>query len=98
MRWIRILLALIAVAAIAGSVVVALTGSAGTDLGTLWHSGAPESLNLTQAITQRYLHPAVWTHVLLPVLLTPALVVFGVIAVAALLCWVLLMRRGAGPK
>jgi len=93
MRWIRVLLALIAIAAIAGSVLITATGSAGTDLGTLWHGIAPESLNLTQAVTQRYLHPFVWTHALLPVLLTPALVVFGVIAVVALLLWALAWRR-----
>lgn len=85
MRVIRVLLLVIAAGAAAGAILVLLTGPAGVDLGTLWHGWAPESLNLTQAITQRYLHPAVWTQGILPVLLMPAAGVFTATAAAAML-------------
>jgi hypothetical protein len=93
LRSLRVLFVVIAIGAVVASVLVAIIGPSGVQLGTLWHGAAPESLNLTQAVTQRYIHPVVWTHLLLPVLLTPALVVFAVIAVVALLCWFLLRRR-----
>lgn len=93
MRWIRALLAGLTIAAVATSVAVLATGVAADDLGTLWHSWAPESVNLVQAVVQRYLHPLLWTHVLLPVLLTPSLVVFAVLGTVTLLLWLLAWRR-----
>lgn len=75
----------VAVCAAAAAALVALTGGAAVDLGTLWHGWAPDSLNLTQAVTQRYLHPAVWSHGILPVLLMPAAGVFLATAALALL-------------
>jgi len=92
MRWVRALLALTAVAAVAGTLAVLATGTAGDDLGTLWHSQAPESINLVQAVVQRYLHPVLWTHFLLPVLLTPSLLVLAILGVAALLLWLIVSR------
>jgi membrane protein DedA with SNARE-associated domain len=50
MRILRALLGLIAIGGAAGSVLLLLTDSPGVALGTLWHSGAPESLNLAQAV------------------------------------------------
>lgn len=85
MRIIRVLLLAIAAGAVLAAIAVLAAGSAGMDLGTLWHGWAPESLNLTQAVTQRYLHPAVWTHGILPVLLMPAAGVFITTAAVALL-------------
>jgi len=93
MRHLRILLAVMITFSVAASVLVLVTGPPGVELGTLWHKEAPASLNLTQAVTQRYIHPALWSHVLLPVLLTPAWVVFAAIAVLALLLWLLLWHR-----
>ena len=93
MRVARTLLALIVICAIAASVLILVIGPPGVELGNLWHSKAPESLNLTQAVTQRYIHPAVWSYVMLPVLLTPALLVFCVIGILALLLWLLLRHR-----
>lgn len=93
MRLVRTVLALMVICATAASVLVLVIGSPGVELGSLWHSKAPESLNLTQAVTQRYIHPDVWSHVLLPVLLAPAFVVFAVIAILALLLWLLLWHR-----
>ncbi len=40
--------------------------------GQLWYQFHPSSLNLTQAIVQRYIHPALWDYVLLPILQEPA--------------------------
>lgn len=88
MRLIGVLLLVIAACAVAGALLVLLTGPAGVDLGTWWHGHAPESLNLTQAITQRYLHPALWTHVMLPLLLMPAAGVFITTAVIAVLLFI----------
>ena len=93
MRVARMLLGFIVICATVVSVLILVIEPPGIELGDLWHSKAPESLNLTQAVTQRYIHPNVWSHVLLPVLLTPAFVVFSVIAILALLLWLPLWRR-----
>lgn len=96
MRFIRMLLVVVTVVAAAAAAGVLLTGPAGVELGSLWHGFSPESLNLTQAVTQRYLHPVLWTHAILPVLLLPAAGVFSataVIAVLLLLATLLWKRR-----
>lgn len=85
MRMVGVLLAAIALVAAVAAVLVQLAGPAGADLGTLWHGLAPESLNLVQAVTQRYLHPGLWTGAILPVLLMPAVGVFTVTAALAML-------------
>lgn len=54
-------------------------------LGELWFALDPGSLNLVQAVTQRYLLPALWDPVLVTVLLWPAAVVLGVLGVLLLL-------------
>lgn len=95
MRIVRIALGVVAVLAALAAVLVFVAGSPGVNLGTLWNNGAPASLNLTQAVVQRYIHPAIWTDVLVPVLLMPAAGVFIVVAVVALLLWLLLMWRRA---
>jgi len=97
MRILRGVLLVIAVGAAAAAALVLLTGPAGVELGTWWHGTAPESLNLTQAVTQRYLHPVVWTHGILPVLLMPAAGVFIAVAIVAmaLLSATLLWKRRA---
>ena len=93
MRVARTLLAVIVICATMTSVLVLIIGPPDVELGNLWHSKAPESLNLTQAVTQRYIHPSVWSYVLLPILLTPAFAVFSVIAILALLLWLVLWRH-----
>lgn len=45
--------------------------------GELWYRMSPGSLNFTQAIIQRYIHPALWDDILRPVLLAPAWLVLG---------------------
>ncbi|MGK2872856.1 MAG: hypothetical protein ACSLFL_11455 [Alphaproteobacteria bacterium] len=44
-------------------------------VGEYWHKWDPPSLNLLQAIVERYLLPQLWSHVLLPLLLAPAWIV-----------------------
>jgi len=54
-------------------------------LGERWHQWDAPSLNLLQAIVERYLLPQLWSHVLLPLLLAPAWMiaaVFGTVIVA----------------
>ncbi|MCG8493228.1 MAG: hypothetical protein MI743_16525 [Sneathiellales bacterium] len=45
-------------------------------LGQLWFELDSESLNLTQAIVQRYLLPELWDPVIVTILLWPAWVIF----------------------
>ena len=49
-----------------------------TAAGELWYRLSPGTLNLTQAVTQRYVLPELWDSVLLTVLLWPAALVLGV--------------------
>jgi hypothetical protein len=53
-------------------------------LGQGWFSASPGSLNAFQALVQRYLHPSLWTDVVVPVLRAPAWLV-GVVPGALLL-------------
>lgn len=92
----RGLLVLAAAAAGVAALAVLLTQPAGLELGTLWHQSAGASLNLAQAVVQRYLHPALWTDVLVPVLMQPAAAVFGVIALLAV-AWLVALRLWRGP-
>jgi hypothetical protein len=46
--------------------------------GELWYRLSPGTLNLTQAVTQRYVLPELWDPVLLTALLWPACLVLGV--------------------
>lgn len=46
--------------------------------GELWFTLHSGSLNLLQAITQRYIFPALWDPIIVTVLLWPAFVVLGV--------------------
>jgi hypothetical protein len=39
--------------------------------GELWYKLAPGSLNLSQAVVQRYLHPEIWEQVAVPLLVRP---------------------------
>ena len=46
-------------------------------LGTLWYSLDRGSLNLVQAVIERYIHPALWQDVIFPLLVWPAWLVLG---------------------
>ncbi len=49
-------------------------------LGEHWYKWHAPSLNLLQAIVERYVLPQLWTYVLLPLLLAPAWMVAGIFA------------------
>jgi len=63
-----------------------------TALGELWYTASPATLNLAQALTQRYILPALWDPVMITVLLWPAALVFALPGL--LLVLVSLLRRG----
>lgn len=58
------------------------TGYRPSALGALWHKWDAPSLNLLQAITERYILPQLWSHVLLPLLLSPAWMVAVILGMA----------------
>ncbi len=51
-------------------------------LGEVWFAVAPGSLNLTQAVTQRYIAPELWDPGITWVLNQPAVAVFGLLGLA----------------
>ncbi|HTY70282.1 MAG TPA: hypothetical protein VMH36_26755 [Alphaproteobacteria bacterium] len=50
-------------------------------LGTLWYQVDRASLNLVQAVVERHLHPVLWQDVIFPLLVWPAWLVLGGLAV-----------------
>ncbi len=57
-------------------------------LGGIWAAVDLGSLNLVQAVVQRYLHPAIWDPGIISLLLWPAWIVLTVPgAVLAIACW-----------
>ena len=60
-------------------------------LGQYWYGWSPGSLNLTQAVVQRYIWPPLWDWVLQPVLELPGFLPVGIAGL--LLVW--LARRRA---
>jgi hypothetical protein len=62
-------------------------------LGQLWFEFDSESLNLTQAIVQRYLHPFLWDPIIITLLLWPAWIVFFVPGILLLI----LFRKRENP-
>lgn len=81
--WLLILLAL---AALSYEIAVAFQsgGYRMIAAGELWYTLDRGSLNVVQAITQRYLHPVLWDPVIQSVLTWPAWVLFAVPGVALL--------------
>jgi hypothetical protein len=59
-------------------------------LGQLWYNLDPSSLNLMQAVVQRYIHPFLWDPIIVTVLLWWA---FAVLMVLGLLILALSGRR-----
>jgi len=72
---------LLALAIIAGisdaSQSIAMNKLVLTPLGQVWFDLSPETLNLSQAVIQRYVHPAVWDPIILSALTWPAWSVLG---------------------
>lgn len=49
--------------------------------GEIWFSLSPDTLNLMQAVTQRYVSPELWDPTIIAVLKLPAIVPLGLLAV-----------------
>ena len=64
-------------------------------LGQLWYNLSPSSLNLVQAVVQRYIHPFLWDPIIVTVLLWWA---FAVLMVLGLLILALPDRRGRAKE
>lgn len=62
-------------------------------LGELWFRLDPGSLNLMQAVVQRYLWPGLWDPVIVAILRLPAVAVFGVPGIVLLVLARLPRRR-----
>ena len=61
-------------------------------LGQLWYQLNRSSLNLVQAVIQRYIHPLLWDPIIVSVLLSWA---FAVLMILGALLLVLFRRRAA---
>lgn len=91
-RFLRLLLWLTGPALVLAGLALAVRDRAAA-LGDVWYGLDPGSLNLLQAVTQRYLSPALWDGAAVPLLLEPAWIVLllpGLVLVALAL---LLARR-----
>ena len=64
-------------------------------LGQLWYNLSPSSLNLVQAVVQRYIHPFLWDPIIVTILLCWA---FAVLMALGLLILALSGRRGRAKK
>ncbi len=65
-------------------------------LGALWFWISPGSLNLVQAVTERYLSVALWDHLIFPLVQQPAVLVFGLAGLGfGIISWLLGRRRRA---
>lgn len=51
-----------------------------TPLGESWYSVSPDTLNLAQALIQRYTFPVIWDPVIIYILNLPGWLVFAVLA------------------
>lgn len=56
-----------------------------TDIGSMWYSIHPTSLQVIEPIVSRYIHPALWHPFITNVLLWPAMPAFGLLGVLTVL-------------
>lgn len=68
----------------------------GLALGELWFKIHTGSLNISQAIIQRYVHPFVWDPVIVTILQWPAWITLGILGPALVLLFRKRGRRDAG--
>jgi len=68
--------------------------------GEIWYALDPGSLNLYQAVVERYLHPVIWDKVLAPLLLYRAFFFFAItgLTLATLPRIIYLFKRVFGEK
>ena len=64
-------------------------------LGQLWYDLNRSSLNLVQAVVQRYIHPFLWDPIIVSILLSWAFVVLMVLGVLLLIAF---RRRNSAPR
>ena len=64
-------------------------------LGQLWYQLNRSSLNLVQAVVQRYIHPFLWDPIIVSILLSWA---FAVLLILGVLLLVLFRRRNSAPR
>ncbi|HEX9466551.1 MAG TPA: hypothetical protein VGB82_28470 [Alphaproteobacteria bacterium] len=83
--WILLLLALIA-AGHDGLIYLKTGAYSPTEIGALWYTIDRGSLNLVQAVIERYIHPFLWQDVIFPLLVWPAwLVLIGLAVILGIL-------------
>ncbi|MEM8948117.1 MAG: hypothetical protein AAGA21_13580 [Pseudomonadota bacterium] len=94
--WFGILLLALALLALIYELIMAATGGYRTiAAGELWFRLHPYSLNLSQAITQRYLFPSLWDPVIVGLLQWPAWSILGAPgAILAILFRPRMMKEG----
>lgn len=61
--------------------------------GEAWYALSPDTINLAQAVIERYIWPPLWGDVLLPVLQTPLWMFCAIVAVMFALLWAVAQRR-----
>ena len=64
-------------------------------LGQLWYQLNRSSLNLVQAVVQRYIHPFLWDPIIVSILLSWA---FAVLMVIGALLLIVFRRRNSAPR
>jgi hypothetical protein len=66
-------------------------------LGRLWYDLSRSSLNLAQAVVQRYIHPFLWDHIIVSILLCWAFAVLMVLGALILALFSRGRRRRSPP-
>ena len=90
----RVLTVLFLGAAIGAAIADVVSRSGMASLGEVWFAVHSGSLNLSQAVIQRYLSPDIWDPYAIWLLGQPATVFFGLLALVCFLGAWLRTRRG----
>ncbi|WP_422364501.1 hypothetical protein [Pyruvatibacter mobilis] len=89
----RVLTVLFLAATIAAAANDVLSQGGMASLGQVWFALSPETLNLSQAVIQRYISPELWDPGIIWLLGQPATVIFGLIALVFFLAAWAFTRR-----
>jgi hypothetical protein len=92
--WLALLFLLLALLAFGYELLLVAEGASYRALaaGELWFRLHPSSLNITQAVIQRYVFPGLWDPVAITLLQWPAWAIFGLPGLILLALWRLLRR------